>query len=153
MKWDLIIIFLAIYNCVMIPMNVAFTNTQEFTNSLEFMLLERCIDLLFGIDIFLNFRTTFVNQKTNIEIVDPMRIAKNYINSVRFPFDILASVPFDILIQNMREKSTENDSDADSDNIELKLLGILKLIRLFRLGRIITYMKVNASLKIGFRIF
>jgi len=154
MKWDLIIIFLAIYNCVMIPMNVAFTNTQEFTNSLEFMLLERCIDILFGIDIFLNFRTTFVNQKTNIEIVDPMRIAKNYINSVRFPFDILASVPFDILIQSMREKSTENDSDADSGNsIELKLLGILKLIRLFRLGRIITYMKVNASLKIGFRIF
>lgn len=33
------------------------------------------------------------------------------------------------------------------------MLGVLKLIRLLRLGRIITYMKVNASLKIGFRIF
>ncbi len=33
------------------------------------------------------------------------------------------------------------------------LLGILKLIRLFRLGRIITFMKVNSSLKIGFKIF
>lgn len=98
MKWDLVIIFLAIYNCVMIPMNVAFTNTQEFTSTLEFMLLERFIDVLFGIDIFLNFRTTFVNAKTNIEITDPTRIAKNYINSVRFPFDILASIPFDLVI-------------------------------------------------------
>ena len=33
------------------------------------------------------------------------------------------------------------------------LLGILKLIRLFRLGRIVTFMKVNSSLKIGFKIF
>lgn len=36
--------------------------------------------------------------------------------------------------------------------MHIQLIGLLKLIRLLRLGRIVTYMKVNASLKIGFRI-
>mmetsp|Transcript_18741 Transcript_18741/g.28769 ORF Transcript_18741/g.28769 Transcript_18741/m.28769 type:complete len:105 (-) Transcript_18741:2236-2550(-) len=104
--------------------------------------------MLFLADIFLNFRTTFVNSKTNIEIVDPGRIAKNYINSVRFPFDILASIPFEMFMSS----SSEDDAEG-SGNRQLMLLGILKLIRLFRLGRIVTFMKVNSSLKIGFKIF
>jgi len=32
-------------------------------------------------------------------------------------------------------------------------LGLLKLVRLLRLGRIITYMKFKSSLKIGFKMF
>ena len=58
-------------------------------------MFEIVVDSLFFIDIFLCFRTTYVNTKTNIEIVDSKKIALNYVNSVRFPFDILASIPLE----------------------------------------------------------
>ena len=144
MYWDLLVIILVVYNSVMIPLS--FAKPDEISGN---EILERVIDFLFLFDIFLNFRTTFVNPKTNIEITNPQRIAKNYINSVRFPFDILASIPFELF---MTLSSSSNEEEGGG-NRQLQLLGILKLIRLFRLGRIITFMKVNSSLKIGFKIF
>lgn len=98
MNWDLLVIFLALYNCVMIPLNVAFNTELDevLPDSLDYF--EKFIDILFVLDILLNFRTTFINPKTNIEIVEPMRVAKNYLNSVRFPVDVLASIPFDYFI-------------------------------------------------------
>ena len=73
MNWDLLIIILALYNCVMIPLNVAFNVELELSDGLGG--LERLIDVLFVLDIVLNFRTTFVNPKTNIEIADNKRVA------------------------------------------------------------------------------
>ena len=98
MHWDLLVIFLALYNCVMIPLNVAFNTelNEVLPDSLDYF--EKVIDVLFVLDILLNFRTTFINPKTNIEIVEPMRVGKNYLNSIRFPVDLLASIPFDYFI-------------------------------------------------------
>ena len=93
MRWDLLIIFLALYNCVMIPLSIAMPKGLESLAGLQ--MFENVVDSLFFIDIFLCFRTTYVNTKTNIEIVDSKKIAVNYINSVRFPFDILASIPLE----------------------------------------------------------
>ena len=93
MRWDLLIIFLALYNCVMIPLNIAMPKGLESLEGLQ--MFENVVDSLFFLDIFLCFRTTYVNTKTNIEIVDSKKIAVNYINSVRFPFDILASIPLE----------------------------------------------------------
>lgn len=108
-------------------------------------MIERIVDVFFISDIILNFRTTYINPKTNIEIIEPVKVAKYYLKSIRFPVDVLASIPFDLFIQ-----VDPNDEDTQ---FKLRLLGIAKLMRLLRLGRIITYMRVNASLKIGIRIF
>ena len=94
LNWDLVIIVLAVYNCIAIPLNLTFAKDQD-SNTFVFV-LERVIDVFFIIDIALNFRTTYVNPKKNLEITNPKRIAKNYMNSVRFPIDILASIPFEI---------------------------------------------------------
>jgi hypothetical protein len=110
-------------------------------------MFENLVDFLFIVDIFLSFRTTFVNSKTNIEIVDTKRIAMNYVYSVRFPFDILASIPLEKITVMFETES------SSSNKMRVQLFGMLKLIRLFRLGRIISYMKVNAGFKVGFRIF
>jgi len=73
MNWDLLIIMLALYNCVMIPLNVAFNVELELSGGIGG--LEKLIDVLFILDIILNFRTTFINPKTNIEISDNKRVA------------------------------------------------------------------------------
>jgi len=142
MNWDLLVIFLAIYNCIMIPLSLAFGADVGAAEALEGV--ERLVDVLFALDIFLNFRTTYINPKTNIEIVDPAKVAKHYVHSIRFPVDLFASIPFEAFVSV--------DSAEGTDSLELKILGVMKLIRLLRLGRIITYMKVNAGLRIGFRI-
>lgn len=143
MNWDLLIIVLALYNCIMIPLGLAFS--KDINDSQTINIIERIVDVFFLLDIVLNFRTTYINPKTNIEIIEPMKVAKNYMSSIRFPVDVLASIPFDLFI-------TVDQNDEDTQ-FQIRLLGIAKLIRLLRLGRIITYMRVNASLKIGIRIF
>lgn len=105
LNWDLIIIILAVYNCIAIPLNLTFA--QGWSN-LGVNILERIIDLFFIGDIFLNFRTTYVNPKKNLEITDPKRIAKTYMNSVRFPIDIVASIPFELLAAS--GQNAENNS-------------------------------------------
>ena len=108
MYWDLLIILFALYNCVMIPLNVAFNIELDEVLPEGLDYCEKVIDVLFVLDIVLNFRTTYINTKTNLEIVDPRRITRNYVNSVRFPIDVLASIPFDYFI--IVDKSDVNNS-------------------------------------------
>ena len=108
MNWDLLIIFFALYNCVMIPLNVAFNTELDEVLPTWLDIGEKFIDIMFVLDIFLNFRTTFINPKTNIEIIEPERVAKNYLNSIRFPVDLLASIPFDYFISAKSADGTNN---------------------------------------------
>jgi hypothetical protein len=76
----------------------------------------------------------------------PKRIVFNYVFKGRFVIDLLATVPFELFASAVTE--TEGGSET-----VFKIFGMLKLFRLFRIGRIITYMKFKSNLKIGFRIF
>jgi hypothetical protein len=90
------------------------------------------IDSLFAIDIIINFRSPYIDSKTEDLIDDGTRIAKNYVYNGRFLIDLLASMPLEA-VSLFIPVSEEN----------LKFLGMLKLIRLLRLGRMITYLKTN----------
>ena len=57
-RWDLFIIFLVIYNVLVIPLDLAFNTTENFPDSLKF--IDPLIDSFFAIDIILNFRTAIV---------------------------------------------------------------------------------------------
>lgn len=59
--------------------------------------MESFIDLSFFIDIAINFRTTFISNKTGEEIYNPKLIAKRYVLGGRFLIDFLSSIPFDKL--------------------------------------------------------
>ena len=131
-RWDLLIIILALYNCVIIPLNVAFTNLN-FGSSIGAQVIDRIIDVLFFLDVVLNFRTTFLNPTTGIIVKQPKRIAYNYIFKGRFVVDVLATIPFELIFQPL----------FGDNSTTLKFLGILKLLRLLRLGRIITFLKLN----------
>lgn len=53
------------------------------------------VDVMFIIDILINFRTTYVNK--NDEVVShPKRIAAHYIKGW-FIIDLVAAIPFDLL--------------------------------------------------------
>lgn len=75
--------------------------------------------------------------------MEPKKIAFNYVLHGRFFIDLLASIPFELVVSVIMPNS----------HFSFKVFGLLKLVRLLRLGRIITYMRFKQSLKIGFRIF
>ena len=105
--WDLFIILLVLFNCIMIPLQVSMSNL-EFIQSNAFNVVSIMIDTAFGIDIIVNFCTAYVSPDTGLVIVDRWKIAKNYMCGSRFLIDILASFPFEILLPSADE-GTEQD--------------------------------------------
>ena len=76
MRWDLYVMLLAIWNCILIPFDVAF----EPERSTLAQYVEGFIDICFGVDILVSFNTSFLNEKTGFEVAEYKKIAWNYIS-------------------------------------------------------------------------
>lgn len=142
---------LALWNCISIPFDVSF----EPNKYLIYEVFETFVDICFGLDIIIAFRTTYINTNTGFEVIEARKIALNYIVSGRFFIDLAASIPIEnvyIYFADIDEEKLQ-DGNATQENLQLKLLGLLKLVRLLRLGRIIRYMKFKQGLRVGLRMF
>ena len=69
----------------------AIADTYNISEKLNYV-----IDILFFMDILMNFRTTYYNSRTALEITDKNLIVKNYLKGY-FIIDLLSTVPFDII--------------------------------------------------------
>ena len=69
------------------------------------------------------------------------KIAAQYVLYGRFGVDLIASLPLEIITLILQ-----------SDSLNLRFLGMLKMVRLLRLGRIITFLKANQKLKFSMKI-
>lgn len=84
----------------------------------------RCrIDVLFAVDLFINFRTAYWSHQGEL-VRDAKLISKRYV-SFWFWIDLVATIPFDLLIR----------AAAGSSSASLTALGFLKTPRLLRLAR------------------
>ncbi|XP_006897854.1 PREDICTED: potassium voltage-gated channel subfamily H member 6 isoform X2 [Elephantulus edwardii] len=128
--WDWLILLLVIYTAVFTPYSAAFLLSDQdesrrgdcgYTCS-PLTVVDLIVDIMFVVDIVINFRTTYVN--TNDEVVShPRRIAVHYFKGW-FLIDMVAAIPFDLLI--FRSGSDETTT----------LIGLLKTARLLRLVRV-----------------
>ncbi|XP_064187341.1 potassium voltage-gated channel subfamily H member 2 isoform X1 [Anguilla rostrata] len=127
--WDWLILLLVIYTAILTPYSAAFLlndheevamhNCSYTCNTLS--VVDLIVDIMFIIDILINFRTTYVNA--NDEVVShPFRIAVHYFKGW-FLIDMVAAIPFDLLIYRNGEETTT-------------LIGLLKTARLLRLVRV-----------------
>nr|XP_057904397.1 potassium voltage-gated channel subfamily H member 6a isoform X2 [Doryrhamphus excisus] len=130
--WDWLILLLVIYTAIFTPYSAAFLlneveedrrRTCGYTcNPLN--VVDLVVDVMFIVDILINFRTTYVNH--NDEVVShPGRIAQHYFKGW-FLIDIVAAIPFDLLI--FRSGTEEPQTTT--------LIGLLKTARLLRLMRV-----------------
>ncbi|XP_065433570.1 potassium voltage-gated channel subfamily H member 6 isoform X3 [Chrysemys picta bellii] len=128
--WDWLILLLVIYTAVFTPYSAAFLLNEEqeekrwncgySCNPLN--IIDLIVDIMFIVDIIINFRTTYVN--INDEVVShPGKIAIHYFKGW-FLIDMVAAIPFDLLI--FRSGSDETTT----------LIGLLKTARLLRLVRV-----------------
>jgi hypothetical protein len=131
-NWDLVVIILSVYNSILIPYEFAYSMETNFL----FDALDRIIDVFFFIDILINFRTAYVNSKTGELEMDGKQIALRYILNGRFIVDLIASLPLEALAL----------IHAGGDG-SFKFLGMLKMVRLLRLGRMISFLKSHQKLQ------
>ena len=85
--WDVFIIILAIYNSLVIPLEMAFE--IAIFETLAYRILDNLLDLIFLIDIVLTFFTSFLSNKGK-EIKIQRLIALKYIPTTRFLYDCLS---------------------------------------------------------------
>ena len=128
--WDWLILFLVIYTAIVTPYMASFVltrdkqredlnkdpgtrkNYQSSNSGSDFTLVivDYIVDVMFIIDIFINFRTTFVDF--NDEVVShPCRIAVHYVKTW-FLIDLVAAIPFELLIMITR-----------TDQVRIPLVG------------------------------
>ncbi|XP_029980407.1 voltage-gated inwardly rectifying potassium channel KCNH7 [Sphaeramia orbicularis] len=128
--WDWLILLLVIYTAILTPYSAAFLlNDQEEQKRREcgyscspLNVVDLIVDIMFIIDILINFRTTYVNL--NEEVVShPAKIAIHYFKGW-FLIDMVAAIPFDLLIFGSGSDETTT------------LIGLLKTARLLRLVRV-----------------
>ena len=102
--WDWLILLLVIYTAIFTPYSAAFLlNDREEQKRREcgyscspLNVVDLMVDIMFIIDILINFRTTYVNA--NEEVVShPGKIAVHYFKGW-FLIDMVAAIPFDLLI-------------------------------------------------------
>ncbi|XP_043097846.1 potassium voltage-gated channel subfamily H member 7 isoform X2 [Puntigrus tetrazona] len=128
--WDWLILLLVIYTAVFTPYSAAFLlNDVEEQKRREcgyscspLNVVDLIVDIMFIVDILINFRTTYVNA--NEEVVShPVKIAVHYFKGWFF-IDMVAAIPFDLLIFEGGSEETTT------------LIGLLKTARLLRLVRV-----------------
>eukprot|EP00854_Cymbomonas_tetramitiformis_P009957 gene9957-11789_t len=133
-RWDLMMTAFVLYNCVFIPLQIAFevnpTNPQ--------LIADNVIDSLFIFDIVINFRTALLDEYSEY-IVGKKEIATAYLNGW-FPLDFVASFPFETVAWILKINFEHGT-----------VLSMLKMPRLLRLGRLLKKLEQLAAAN-AFRI-
>ncbi|XP_043917674.1 potassium voltage-gated channel subfamily H member 1 isoform X2 [Protopterus annectens] len=118
--WDWVILILTFYTAIMVPYNVSFKTKQ---NNVAWLVIDSIVDVIFLVDIVLNFHTTFVGPAGEV-ISDPKQIRMNYLKAW-FVIDLLSCLPYDVI------NAFENVDQGMSS-----IFSSLKVVRLLRLGRV-----------------
>ncbi|XP_054663076.1 potassium voltage-gated channel subfamily H member 3 isoform X2 [Grus americana] len=96
--WDGLILLATLYVAVTVPYSVCVgVGTEEGLPAARGppSACDLCVEILFMLDIILNFRTTFVSKSGQV-VLDPRAIARHYLAGW-FPLDLVAALPFDLL--------------------------------------------------------
>uniref|UniRef100_A0AAQ6A3N4 Voltage-gated inwardly rectifying potassium channel KCNH2 n=1 Tax=Amphiprion ocellaris TaxID=80972 RepID=A0AAQ6A3N4_AMPOC len=128
--WDWVILLLVIYTAIFTPYSATFLLSDQEEAAIQtcgyscspLSVVDLIVDIMFIVDIIINFRTTYVNSNDEV-VSQSSRIAVHYFKGW-FLIDLVAAIPFDQLIYRSGEEVTTT------------LIGLLKTARLLRLVRV-----------------
>ena len=117
---------------MILPLRIAFELDHK-----SMVVIDYVIDSLFGLDILLNFNTTYDatpdSDTDNIMEVSRYNIAKRYLTSW-FLIDVVSTVPFDDITVN--SMSSVSDKKSLIFIRTVRILRMVKLLKLFRVLRL-----------------
>jgi uncharacterized membrane protein len=124
-----------------VPYNVVFV--EEGESNIYDSIFNGIIDFFFIMDVIINFRTSYTNATTGEELTDCKSISLNYIKT-RFFIDFIASAPFDYF--------TLIIPGTSGNTFILQFFSLLKLVRVLRLGRLITHLNLKNEVKTSLKL-
>ena len=116
-SWDLLILILILISCTLIPFQIVFRHAAYKLGS-EIIYL---IDLIFLIDILLNFFTSYRHQ--GVEVTGKNQTARHYLKTV-FVVDLIANFPLDAFF-------------LFSQDMQIYGIPMILILRVFRLLRVV----------------
>ncbi|TNM98296.1 hypothetical protein fugu_014542 [Takifugu bimaculatus] len=127
--WDWVILLLVIYTAIFTPYSATFLLSDQEETAMQTCgyscspldVVDFIVDIMFIVDIVINFRTTYVNSNEEV-VTQSSLIAIHYFKGW-FLIDMVAAIPFDLLIFRSADETTT-------------LIGLLKTARLLRLVRV-----------------
>ena len=131
-RWDVFVILLTLLYAFFMPFHMAFKSDQEMLLPLQLLILSS--NVIFIVDLVINFRTTFVDTKTGIEVFEPKLIARHYVFGGRFISDMIASLPLDLF-------------QRKNSSIELVILSMMKILRVTRITRLLRSLNLTDRAK------
>ncbi|CAE7464293.1 Kcnh2 [Symbiodinium natans] len=126
LAWDVLLLVLLCYIAVVLPFTLAYLEEDGAHGYLNVG-----IDFCFIFDIFLNFRTTFINEAGE-EVRSNRLIAKNYLTSW-FTLDFVTALPLEHLVDGVPGQVESVKLLRGSKIFKiLKVIRAIKLIKIFR---------------------
>ena len=113
--WDWLILALVIFTAIEIPYSVAFliplqgSKWSNFDKATPLLVFNLLVDVMFIVDILINFRTTFINPSTDEVVSAPRQIALHYLKSW-FVVDFVAAIPLDYMVMSQVENRMDSVS-------------------------------------------
>ena len=153
-RWDVMILVIVLFTVMTLPLRLAFSDILESPgqDGLSWMVTDIVSDAIFGVDMLLNFRTGYFNNKGMGELVMSTRdIGQHYLRTW-FLLDLLPLLQLDRLGRLLGPSSSSEDDDASGDDVG-SLYRVLRLFKVFKLLRVIkmsSYVKkVEKMLKLN----
>ena len=108
--WDWIVLALVLYTAIEIPFAIAFHTREtpskgvwkKISSGEPREIVNFLVDIMFIVDILINFRTTYEGKKSELTISEPKKIAIHYLKTW-FVVDFVAAIPFDFFIPRKAE--------------------------------------------------
>ena len=135
--WDIFIIFLALYNSVVTPLDFSFDYMSYTITKPPWNWIERFIEVCYYLDIYVGFTTSYINHYSGEVFYGPGKLAKNYMINGSFFIDFLSTFRFGMVIK------------VTNQNLLLffKALKLLKVLRVKKVSKIIRASHIEKEIK------
>ena len=125
--WDWFILALVIFTAIEIPYTAAFILKPYSKTELKWSFQEDeilravniWVDLMFVLDIMINFRTTYVETKTEEIVTSPRQIALHYLKTW-FVVDCVAAVPFEFMVNRKQGEGVSSNIYSFYKNLSIR---------------------------------
>jgi len=158
MRWDIGIAICLAYNALLIPYRICF---DQIADPEEFIFwFDRIIDLLFLVDVGINFYTGYVRTSDGQVELQPYKVKLNYLKGW-FWLDLPASIPWELVILAIFAGDSSLTSTKTGESAQLlkstktlkvaryiRFVKLVKVLRLCRTANIVKrFQKVSRKLK------
>lgn len=127
--WDVFLMHVLLMSIIEIPYSLAFHVWDDMHPGDPVAIIAFLIDLCLVFDIFLNFRTAYIDKYDRLRIIpDPKLIAKRYLRTW-FTVDFLSSTPFTYVLLVFAHQN--------SAATNLKWFNLLRILKLFRIAKVL----------------